>query len=67
MKDYRVKEVVSKSCIYFQIQRYSWFSGWYDASHRIDDCDYVHSTLEKAQSHIQEIRDRETTEVKYHY
>lgn len=67
MKDYRIKEVVRKKGSYFQIQTYNPPLGWDDAGHRHCGGAYIHLTLKEAQAHIQNIRDRRTTDIKYHY
>lgn len=67
MKDYRVKETISKNGSKFQIQVYSFPFGWRNAGHRMEEHEFIHDTLDGANRHIQEIRNRIITETKYHY
>ena len=66
MKDYRIREVIRKNSTWFNIQTFSWFSGWSDIKRKYDGGLSYH-TLKKAQSVIQEMRDRKVTGTKYHY
>jgi replicative superfamily II helicase len=66
MKDYRIKEVINKNESRFYVQFY-WVYKWHDFKHRMDGVYNVYDTLIKAQDCIKEMRDKETTDIKYHY
>ena len=72
---YRVKEVISKSGSYFQVQERGFLGiGWCDMDWPLcgapcppDFEFYIYSTLEDAQDRIKRMTNVETTKTKYHY
>ena len=66
MKDYRVKEIISKNKSRFYVQFSNWL-GWSNFNQRMDGDFHVFDTLVKAQDCIKGIRDTKVTDVKYHY